>query len=62
MTISVRSFEIVHRVYQINQNRLASHCDGRKDKHIKAKKVIGRVKRSKTLSEVKPFENISKNQ
>ena len=29
---------------------------------IKRKKVINRGKRSKTLSEVKPVENISKNQ
>ena len=28
---------------------------------LKMKKVIGRGKRSKTLSEVKPVENISKN-
>ena len=29
--------------------------------HIKKKKVIDRGKRSKTLSEVKPVENVSKN-
>ena len=43
--------------------RTSSICKNKQDQKpcIKTKKVIDREKKSKALSEVKPFENLSKN-
>ena len=69
----IKNYNRIHQVYHFHQNRLSSTYDGRclwkthlcwmkqrQKLRIKTKKVINGGRRSKTLNEVKPVENINK--